>query len=207
MRSLPKNNESAKPTIYASSSNSTIMASVKVGNGFGRTIADNSRELQIRSSCGRLFHQVGGSEGISEYHCTNSSKILLAKHNLHIWSPKGINCGQRKTVRLLLLQGILQDTGHSCDILFSLPSTVYWGYRKGERANLFGDQEVSYDQKKGKWIDELPKVIWSHNTTVPRSIGFTPFRLLFGTEAMAPKEIKNESLRVPKAKEIEEVDM
>jgi hypothetical protein len=64
-----------------------------------------------------------------------------------------------------------------------------------------------YDQKKGKWTDELPKVIWSHNTTVLRATGFTPFRLRFGTEAMTPEEIKNESRRVQKAREIEEVDM
>jgi hypothetical protein len=55
-------------------------------------------------------------------------------------------------------------------------------------------------------VDELPKVIWSHNTTVSRSTGFTPFRLLFGTEAMTPEEIKNESMRVLKAKDIEEID-
>jgi hypothetical protein len=41
---------------------------------------------------------------------------------------------------------------------------------------------------------------------VSRATGFTPFRLLFGTEAMTPEEIKNESMRVLKAKEIEEVD-
>jgi hypothetical protein len=63
-----------------------------------------------------------------------------------------------------------------------------------------------FDQKKGKWVDELPKVIWSHNTTVSRATGFTPFRLLFSTEAMPPEEINNESMRVLKAKEIEEVD-
>jgi Rieske Fe-S protein len=41
---------------------------------------------------------------------------------------------------------------------------------------------------------------------VSRATGFTPFRLLFGTEAMTPEEIKNESMRVLKAKEIEEVN-
>jgi hypothetical protein len=52
----------------------------------------------------------------------------------------------------------------------------------------------------------LPKVIWSHNTTVSRATGFTPFRLLFGTEAITPEEIKNESMRVLKAKQSEEAD-
>jgi hypothetical protein len=63
-----------------------------------------------------------------------------------------------------------------------------------------------FDQKNGKWVDELPKVIWSHNTTVSRAKGFTPFRLLFGTEAMTSEDIKNESMRVLKAKEIKEVN-
>jgi hypothetical protein len=63
-----------------------------------------------------------------------------------------------------------------------------------------------FDQKKGKWTDELLKVIWSHNTTVSRATAFTPFHLLFGTEAMTPEEIKNESMRVLKAKEVEEID-
>jgi hypothetical protein len=90
-------------------------------------------------------------------------------------------------------------------------SSVYHPQSNGavERANgliFSGIKKCLFDQKKGKWVDELPKVIWSHNTTVSRATGFTPFRLLFGTEAMTPEEIKNESMRVLKAKEIEEID-
>jgi hypothetical protein len=62
------------------------------------------------------------------------------------------------------------------------------------------NQECLFHKKKGKWVDELPRVIWSHNTTVLRATGFTPFRLLYGTEAMTLEEIKNESTRVMKAK-------
>jgi hypothetical protein len=40
-----------------------------------------------------------------------------------------------------------------------------------------------------------------------RAMSFTPFRLLFGIEATTPEEIKNESMRVQKAREIEEIDM
>jgi transposase InsO family protein len=91
-------------------------------------------------------------------------------------------------------------------------SSVYHPQSNGavERANgliFSGIKKCLFDQKKGKCVDELPKVIWSHNTTVSRATCFTPFRLLFGTEAMTPEEIKNESMRVLKAKEIEEVDL
>jgi hypothetical protein len=91
-------------------------------------------------------------------------------------------------------------------------SSVYRPQFNGvvERANVMifsGIKKCLYDQKKGKWIDEMPKVISSHNTIVSRATDFTPFRLLFGTEAMTLEEIKNESMRVQKATEIEEVDM
>jgi hypothetical protein len=43
---------------------------------------------------------------------------------------------------------------------------------------------------KEQWVDELSKVVWAHNTTVSRSTNFTPFKLLYGEEAMTPEEIK-----------------
>jgi hypothetical protein len=49
---MPENSESAKLAIYASTFNSSIMAFAKVGNGFGRPIADSSRKLQVRNSSG-----------------------------------------------------------------------------------------------------------------------------------------------------------
>jgi hypothetical protein len=41
----------------------------------------------------------------------------------------------------------------------------------------------------------LIKVVWSHNTTTSRSTGFTPFKLLFGDEAITPEEAKAGSIR------------
>ena len=44
-------------------------------------------------------------------------------------------------------------------------------------------------------VDELPKVVWSHNTSETRTTNFTLSRLLYGNEAMSPEELKNKSLR------------
>ena len=80
-------------------------------------------------------------------------------------------------------------------------ASVYHPQSNGavERANdiIFGSiKKCLFDQEKGKWADELPKVIWSHNTSESRTTKFTPFRLLYGAEAMTPEELKNRSLRV-----------
>jgi transposase InsO family protein len=67
-----------------------------------------------------------------------------------------------------------------------------------ERANgiiMTGIMKPIFNQPRGKWPDELIKVVWSHNTTVSRSTGFTPFKILFGDEAITPEEAKAGSIR------------
>jgi hypothetical protein len=51
------------------------------------------------------------------------------------------------------------------------------------------------DDRKGKWADQLPEVVWALNMTECRATGFTPFHLLYGSEAMTPQEIKHGSPR------------
>jgi hypothetical protein len=58
----------------------------------------------------------------------------------------------------------------------------------------------------------MPRAVCSHNTMVCRATNFTPFRLLFRAEAILPKEIKHQSLRItaeapPCPNEVEEKDL
>jgi hypothetical protein len=60
---------------------------------------------------------------------------------------------------------------------------------------MTGIMKLIFNQPRGKWPDELIKVVWSHNTTISRSTCFTPFKLLFGDEAITPEEAKARSIR------------
>ena len=42
------------------------------------------------------------------------------------------------------------------------------------------------DDMKGKWLEELPHVLWTYRTTLRRSTGKTPFSLTYGAEAVIP---------------------
>ena len=42
---------------------------------------------------------------------------------------------------------------------------------------------------KGKWVEELLSVLWTHRTTVRKSTGETPFAMAFGVEAVIPLEV------------------
>jgi hypothetical protein len=67
-----------------------------------------------------------------------------------------------------------------------------------ERANdkiFMAIKKMLLDDKKGKWSDLLPEAVWALNTTECRATGFTPFRLLYGSEAMTPQEMKHGSPR------------
>ncbi|XP_071713242.1 uncharacterized protein [Rutidosis leptorrhynchoides] len=46
------------------------------------------------------------------------------------------------------------------------------------------------------WIDELPNVLWVHRTTPKGATNETPFRLVYGSEAVIPAEINVPTMRI-----------
>jgi hypothetical protein len=74
-----------------------------------------------------------------------------------------------------------------------------------DQIGMTGIMKLIFNQPRGKWPDELIKVVWSHNTTMSRSTGFTPFKQLFGDEAITPEEAKAGSIRIVASAE-DEVD-
>ena len=47
-----------------------------------------------------------------------------------------------------------------------------------------------------RWLMELPSVIWSLRTTPTRATGFSPFFLVYGTEAILPTDLEYGSPRL-----------
>ncbi|GAU37759.1 hypothetical protein TSUD_102760 [Trifolium subterraneum] len=52
------------------------------------------------------------------------------------------------------------------------------------------------DASKGNWTEELHNVMWSYRTAAHSTIGKTPFRLTYGTEAVIPVEMGEPSSRI-----------
>jgi hypothetical protein len=69
---------------------------------------------------------------------------------------------------------------------------------------ITGIMKSIFNLPKGKWPDELVKLVWNHNTIVSRSTGFTPFKLLFGDEAITLEEARTGSIRTLASAEDEE---
>ena len=52
------------------------------------------------------------------------------------------------------------------------------------------------DEKKKNWVEELNNIIWAYRTSSRTSTGETPFRLIYGMDAVIPVEIGSSSYRV-----------
>ena len=55
---------------------------------------------------------------------------------------------------------------------------------------------VPLQRTPGCWVEELPSVLWSINTTPNRSTGYTPFFMVYGAEAVLPSDIRHDLPRV-----------
>jgi hypothetical protein len=193
---MSKNTKSAKLAIHASSPNSSVMAFAKVGNGSSQTAANSSRKLQFVPVAVDYFTKWVEAKALANITAPTIQKFFWQNIVCRFEVPRELTVDNGKQFDYYSFKEYCKTLGTHAK--FSL---VYHPQSNGavERANglIFSRiKKCLFDQKKGKWINELPKVIWSHNTIVSRATGFTPFHLLFGTEAMTPEEIKNESMRV-----------
>nr|CAN62495.1 hypothetical protein VITISV_027483 [Vitis vinifera] len=58
-----------------------------------------------------------------------------------------------------------------------------------------------FEQAKGKWVEELPDVLWAYRTTPRRPTGNTPFALAYGMDIVIPTEIGLPTIRIEAGKQ------
>jgi len=60
---------------------------------------------------------------------------------------------------------------------------------------IINELKKRLDVAKGKWVEELSHVLWTHQTTPRRSTGETPFSMTYEAEAVIPLEAGFPTLR------------
>jgi hypothetical protein len=71
----------------------------------------------------------------------------------------------------------IQDFREFCDSIRTIRTPLEQSIRVVERANrkfFSAIKKRLLEDKKGKWSEQLPKVIWALNTIESRATGFTP---------------------------------
>ena len=60
------------------------------------------------------------------------------------------------------------------------------GLAEASNKTLLTTLKKRLDSAKGKWVDELPRVLWAYRTIARRPTGISPFTLTYGMEAIIP---------------------
>ena len=63
------------------------------------------------------------------------------------------------------------------------------------------------DGAKGRWVEELPNILWAYRTTPRRSMGETTFSLTYGAEVVIPIEVSLCSARVAGFDPVQNADL
>jgi hypothetical protein len=172
-----------------------FMAATEIGHRYYRAFDNRTGKLQVYKGRSRIFHQVDRSE-VSSQHSSNRLKRFFWQNTIcRFVVPRKITVDNVKQFDC----HSFKDFCHQMGVKAAFAS-VYHPQSNGEveRAHaliLFAIKKILEDQPKGKWVEELPRVVWSHNTSVSRAMNFTPFKLLCGEEPVTLEEIKFRSAR------------
>ncbi|KAK9070324.1 hypothetical protein SSX86_010725 [Deinandra increscens subsp. villosa] len=63
------------------------------------------------------------------------------------------------------------------------------GQAESSNKIIINNLKKKLGDKKGKWAEELPLVLWADRTTSKNATGRTPYSLVFGSEAVIPTEM------------------
>ena len=69
------------------------------------------------------------------------------------------------------------------------------GQEEASKKTILTALKKRLDSAKGKWVDELPGVLWAYRTTARWPTGISPFALTYRMEAIVPTEIDKPTLR------------
>ena len=70
------------------------------------------------------------------------------------------------------------------------------GQAEASNKTILYGLKTRLEKAKGKWVDELPSILWAYRTTSRVSTGETPFSLVYRTYALIPVEVDLVSPRV-----------
>uniref|UniRef100_A0A2N9GHZ5 RNA-directed DNA polymerase n=1 Tax=Fagus sylvatica TaxID=28930 RepID=A0A2N9GHZ5_FAGSY len=69
------------------------------------------------------------------------------------------------------------------------------GQAESSNKTLLDGIKKRLEKAKGRWVEELPNILWTYRTTPRCSTGETPFSLTYGVEAVIPLEIGLPTIR------------
>lgn len=174
---------------------STNMALANMGDGLGTSLTNGLERKQIRCCCNSILHKMDRSKTTSNNHFWNNQEVLLVEYRVQIWSSKLVDSGQWKIVWFKKFQIILSEHRNQDCLRLSLSPRIKRSGGKSKEDNILYNFQntVQSPQRKMDSRAAMSCVVSQNNRL--KSHRSTPFKLLYGEEAMLLEEVKHQSLR------------
>jgi transposase InsO family protein len=195
VRKLPKMCKGSEATFVIDSANTTNLVVAKMRPRSARSTSTSAGQLEICRGGGRIFSKWIEVKPLATITSATVQKFFWQNIVCRFGVPKAITVDNGTQFDAETFKDFCDQIGTKIHF-----ASVRHPDSNGlvERANgiiMTGIIKLIFNQPRGKWPDELVKVVWSHNTSISRPTGFTPFKLLFGDEAITPEEAKAGSIR------------
>src|ERR1041385_5375701 len=177
----------------------TIMAVLHLGTRHGGPAQEViKRRKNTPAGSSRQVHQVDRSSAHHQLHSPHGSEFYQINH-LQVRGATQHHHGQRTNFTAAEFQNFREELG----IKINYASVAHpQSNGQVEKANglVCGGLKkrllAPLEQAAGNWVEELLAVLWSLRTTPNTMTQYTPFFMVYGTEAVLPHDLKFGAPRV-----------
>lgn len=163
------------------------LAFLLMGIQYPQTFSLSRQTIEISYSCGRLFHQMGRGRGRTPNHDRKSKTFLLEEYHISFWFT-----------RIFVFDNGTQFTSSSLlkackhlDIQNQFTSVEHPhanGQVEAGNKVFMSRMRKNLDEPKWLCVEYLHEILWSYHTTPHSTTKETPFRMVYGVEAIIPVE-------------------
>ncbi|KAL2247292.1 UNVERIFIED_CONTAM: hypothetical protein Sindi_2581500 [Sesamum indicum] len=114
---------------------------------------------------------------------------------LKVWDPKGAGIAQWNSASREEDHGMVQRAQDQQSFT-ALGNPQVNGQVEVTNRILLQHLKTRFEGAKRWWVEEIPGVLWAYRTTPRTSTGEIPFCLVYGSKAIIPAEIGEETARV-----------
>ncbi|XP_020231099.1 uncharacterized protein LOC109811704 [Cajanus cajan] len=178
----------------AATLHSSSMVIRHLGGRHTRTLPSCQGTMQIPHRRRGSIHQMDRSRAPGMYLGSSSPEISMEEYHHPIRCPTHPDDRQRPSIYRPEINEFLNGLGIQHKVT-SVEHPQTNGQAESANKVILAELKKLLGEAKGSWAEQLPEVLWAYRCTPQSTTQETPFRLVYGSDAMIPVEIGEPSFR------------
>jgi len=166
-----------------------------MGSGYPGSVPSSTRSGEVFDCGSRLLHKVDWVEPVATITADRVRKFYWKKIICRFGLPAVLVTDNGTQFASSSVANFCKEWGIQLNFT-SVEHPQSNGQVESANKVILQGLKKRLEVAKGLWVEELPMVMWSYHTTPHSSTQETPFRMVYGLDAMIPIEVMEPSARV-----------